>query len=86
MGPEPIGASTLMRLAKLQTGGCPVLSVHLDLDRDQRDRAGGDAQPEALLGRVGQDEAKLDVARVQDPVRRSPPQPKRRSPIRAPRA
>jgi hypothetical protein len=49
MAAEAIGTGTLKHVSQLPTGGGPVLSVYLDLDRDQRHGVPGDAELEALV-------------------------------------
>ena len=72
MPPNALGTGTLKRLSQLPTAGCPVLSVYLDLDGDDRDGLRSDLQLTDLLDGAVPEDAKLDVARVQDLLRTSP--------------
>lgn len=63
---SPIGADTLERIARLTTGGHPVLSVYVDLDPARFPTpAERETQLAALLGRARRERAGADADRVQ---------------------
>ncbi len=72
MPPKALGTGTLKRLSQLPTAGRPVLSVYLDLDGDDNDGLRSDPQLTDLLDGAVPEDAKVDVAGVQDLLRTSP--------------